>query len=145
MASFRVNEPNVVYEAFGEEVVLVNLDTGKYYSISGTGPTLWNDLARGFEIEQVVARIQRVYTGDNAAIATDVSKFAERLLDEQLLVPAVEPQASSVAEVVAATGARPSFVSPVIENYDDMQDLLVLDPIHDVDASGWPVVKKIAG
>lgn len=145
MASFRVNEPNVVYETFGEEVVLVNLETGKYYSISGTGPTIWSDLAKGLDLEQVVAHMQGLYAGEDAVIAGAVDEFAGRLVNEQLLVPSNGQGASSVTEIVAVANMKPTFVSPVIENYDDMQDLLVLDPIHDVDASGWPVVKKIAG
>jgi hypothetical protein len=34
-----------------------------------------------------------------------------------------------------------SWSSPVLSIYDDMQDLLLLDPIHDVDESGWPAIK----
>jgi hypothetical protein len=30
------------------------------------------------------------------------------------------------------------FVAPVLDKYTDMQELLLLDPIHEVDASGWP-------
>jgi hypothetical protein len=26
----------------------------------------------------------------------------------------------------------------VLERYTDMQELLLLDPIHDVDQTGWP-------
>jgi hypothetical protein len=28
--------------------------------------------------------------------------------------------------------------------YEDMQDLLLLDPIHDVDETGWPARKQDA-
>ena len=28
-----------------------------------------------------------------------------------------------------------------MEKYDDMQELLLLDPIHEVDEAGWPVKK----
>jgi len=34
------------------------------------------------------------------------------------------------------------FAPPVLEVYTDMQDLLLLDPIHDVDETvGWPSPK----
>jgi hypothetical protein len=32
----------------------------------------------------------------------------------------------------------------VLERYTDMQELLLLDPIHDVDESGWPH-RKVPG
>jgi hypothetical protein len=31
------------------------------------------------------------------------------------------------------------FHAPVLQVYSDMQDLLLLDPIHEVDATGWPM------
>src|SRR5258708_32276586 len=34
MTGFRINDPDVVFEAFDEEIVVVNLDTGDYYSIT---------------------------------------------------------------------------------------------------------------
>ncbi len=32
-----------------------------------------------------------------------------------------------------------AFAPPRLQRYTDMQDLLLLDPIHDVDEVGWPV------
>jgi hypothetical protein len=34
--------------------------------------------------------------------------------------------------------AKHTFAEPVIEEFDDMQGLLLLDPIHDVSEEGWP-------
>ena len=33
------------------------------------------------------------------------------------------------------------FAPPRLEKYSDLEDLLVLDPIHDVDEAGWPIAK----
>ena len=37
--------------------------------------------------------------------------------------------------------ARGAYRTPVLSIYTDMQDLLLLDPIHDVDQAGWPTRK----
>jgi hypothetical protein len=137
---FRVNEPSVLFESFDEEIVAVNLDTGNYYSISKTGPMIWMDAVNGLSVEEIVDRVGSRYTGERDAIATEVGAFIDRLLSNELLVESsgVSPR----RERTLVLGAdRTQFVSPVIENYSDMQDLLMLDPIHDVDAAGWPVAK----
>ena len=36
---------------------------------------------------------------------------------------------------------RPAFVAPALTRYTDVKDLLVLDPVHDVDEMGWPTPK----
>jgi len=35
------------------------------------------------------------------------------------------------------------FRAPVLNVYADMKDLLLLDPIHDVDEVGWPTPKSV--
>jgi hypothetical protein len=30
------------------------------------------------------------------------------------------------------------YKPPAIERFDDLEELLVLDPIHEVDEAGWP-------
>ena len=37
----------------------------------------------------------------------------------------------------AGASARP-YEPPQLEKYTDMQDLVLLDPVHEVDATGWP-------
>jgi len=145
MTAFRVNEPNVVYEIFDEEIIVVNLDAGNYYSISGTGRTIWIDLVGGCGINEIASRIQGRHTGEFDAIAAAVAAFADRLVNEELLVRAGDVVAWPRTASIEQAGDRTPFKPPSIEKYEDMQDLLGLDPIHDVDSAGWPVVKKNAG
>ncbi len=37
---------------------------------------------------------------------------------------------------------KKSFCLPIIEKYTDLEELLLLDPIHEVDESGWPKQKS---
>jgi hypothetical protein len=37
---------------------------------------------------------------------------------------------------------KPRFEPPILRTFEDMQDLLLLDPIHEVDEMGWPNAKK---
>ena len=34
--------------------------------------------------------------------------------------------------------SQDDFTNPVLEKFTDMAELLLLDPIHEVDDSGWP-------
>ena len=139
MQRFRVNEPNVVYEAFDEEIVLVNLETGNYYSVRGTGPAIWMELARGRGATEIVDTLQARYRGDPEPMAAAIADFARSLIDAELLVDAANGVAVAAPEPVAEVADKLPFEPPVIESYADMQDLLMLDPIHDVDTAGWPV------
>ena len=53
---------------------------------------------------------------------------------------------SSSAPSLDSDGEMPTSVMdlkpPVLNKYTDMQDLLLIDPIHDVEAHGWPAKRE---
>lgn len=137
---FRVNEPNVVFEAFDEEIVLVNLETGNYYSARGSGPEIWLAVARGQTAEEIAEGLSHRYGEDAGALREAVDPFIASLQAAELIVETEDGADQMRTPAPALAGAEPSaFSPPVLEAYADMQDLLMLDPIHDVDAAGWPV------
>ena len=109
---FRVNEPNVVFETFDKEIVAVNLESGNYYSISGSGPTIWVDIARGLSHEEAVDRILSRHTGERPAIDADVTSFINRLIGEKLIIESTESSASNKIEP-EHTASKTPFEKPV--------------------------------
>lgn len=134
---YRVNSPSIVSEVIDGEVVMINLDTGSYYSAGKTGAVVWEALARGASLGDIAGFVAARFDGKMDEIETAVAAFVEKLLTEQLIVAdaSLPPPALSAGP---ASGAKAAFQAPRIERYDDMRDLLLADPIHDVDQAGWP-------
>lgn len=136
--SYTPNDPNVVHEAIDGEVVIVNLADGIYYSTEGTGATVWQLLAEGCTVTSIIDELATHYATPRETVVRDVTYLAKMLLSENLLRPngaEVRPAQGRLAEV----GAPATYAMPEISKYVDMQNLLVLDPIHEVeDESGWP-------
>ena len=42
------------------------------------------------------------------------------------------------AAAVQPVGGRVPFEAPSFTTFTDMQDIILLDPVHEVDARGWP-------
>ena len=73
-----------------------------------------------------------------AEVERAIAGFVSQLLDEGLLVESADTGSAEGAEIVAGG----TFETPVLSKYTDMQELLLLDPIHDIDPSvGWPFPK----
>ena len=67
------------------------------------------------------------------------------LADEGLVVGAGASSGSTPRLVAIAQDATPqAFDAPRLERYTDMQDLVLLDPVHQVDDTGWPRTKEDA-
>jgi hypothetical protein len=137
---FRVNSPDVAWESFDGEVVIVNLQSGHYFSARSTGALIWRALASGASRAEVDALVISAFEGDAADIERSVRDFVDMLLERSLIAPLAEgelPAAGSPADATPAI-ARSAFAAPVLDTYADMQDILLLDPIHEVDDTGWP-------
>jgi hypothetical protein len=55
------------------------------------------------------------------------------------LVPAVAVGQPAADSTEVNSGVRPTFESPTLAKFTDMEDLLLLDPVHEVSPDqGWP-------
>lgn len=141
---YIVNAPSVIGEVLDGEAIIVNLDSGAYYSLRNTGGAIWNLLEKGATLSQVIDQMVRQYHGPVEAIEASVHALAYELQAEKLIVPAPQPAPQPAVSPPATpapngNGDRQPFQPPILEKFTDMADLLLLDPIHEVDeAAGWP-------
>lgn len=144
--TYRVNRPDVIDEQFDDEYVLVNLRLGKYYSLNRPAAGVWDLLNENLPRNKMLAQLEVKYAADSAQIAADLDHLLAEMVSEELIVPQPGAPAWSPAEPdpESAPAQRLEYIAPQIEKYTDMQALLLLDPIHQVDESGWPATKPDA-
>jgi hypothetical protein len=138
---YAINSPRVIHESFEQELVIVNLDTGRYYCLQEAGVPIWSALSTGASAQEIAEIISETFEADGETLTRAIRDLVNDLLDEQLIVVrATEATGDRAARRAPLTdGAKRPFLAPTLQKYTDMQDLLLLDPIHEVDASGWPV------
>jgi len=134
---FEVDPVRIVHETIEGETILIDLETGIYYSLRGSGAEIWNLLIAGITEAEVVAEMQRRYGSEVEAVAATTEQLIEDLLAENLLELA-EPGTEPVSAPPRPESANGLFEPPTLERYTDMEYFLLLDPIHEVHAGGWP-------
>jgi hypothetical protein len=129
-----------MHERIEDEVIVIDLATGSYYSLRNVGATIWTELERGAAEDEIVAALERRYEASSEEIGAAVGRLVKELAVEGLVEPtqangngAADPASSEEGNV-----SREAFSAPVLEKHTDMQDLILLDPVHEVDARGWP-------
>jgi Coenzyme PQQ synthesis protein D (PqqD) len=142
---FQVNSANVISETIDGETIIIDLTTGTYFSLRGTGAEIWDLIETGTADTQIVERLVGSYEGEPGEIAAAVQHLLGELECDRLIARVEGPQASPAVVNGRAEGTRRRFAAPSLEKHTDMQDLVLLDPVHQVDATGWPHAKPEAG
>lgn len=130
---YAVASRDIVFESFDGDAVVLDLSNGKYFGFSDSGSRVWQALSSG-----VAAKTLAEATAIGPA---ELEGFISRLQEFGLLVPTDAPAQPLAAELVAelATAREPLRV----EIHDDLADLIIVDPIHEVEEPlGWPAVKQ---
>jgi len=142
---YRINTPKVAFEVFEDEVVMVNFDNGAYYSINGTGSRLIGLLGRGVAEEGLAGHMEALYGCDRTTAEGDVRAFLDALRQEDLVTPLGADETHPETAVSPEDAVGGPYEAPTVSKYSDMEDLIMLDPIHEVDESGWPNPKPDDG
>jgi hypothetical protein len=127
--------PQAMHETIDGETIIIDLSTGTYYSLRGSAPAVWAALVDGGDGEAIVGALERVYDAAPGAISAAVESFLQQLEAVQLIAPGGDP---AVPHDAADPAQRLPFEEPRLERYDDLQDVILLDPVHQVDDRGWP-------
>lgn len=147
VARYRINSPAVVAQTIDGEAVVINLNTGCYYGFNRSASAAWDMLGQGLSTGEIVTAIAGSAGAPGAPttagrlppgeIEAAVARLIGRLLEEELIAE----RGGAPADPAKGTRPLPAFEEPALTKYSDMQDLLLLDPIHEVTDSGWPVKK----
>lgn len=142
---YRVNSPKVIGEVLDREAIIVNLDSGVYYSVRDAGALVWQLVERAVDYTTIIDVVSKVYRGNPIEISTHLTSLLEEMVQEALLLtddltpsPGDEnaENETGFGDLISEKGG--DFVPPTLEKYTDMADILLLDPIHEVGNQGWP-------
>ena len=136
----RINSPDVIHESFDSESVIVNLRVGTYFSLNEAGLPLWDQINSGASEQQLCDLWQKTHETSEEQARSLIRAFLQELHEEQLIVLDTSELLAGASEPLPVSMPR-----PVLQKYTDLQDLLMLDPIHDVDERGWPHSKPVDG
>ena len=128
----------VLAKEFDGELTLINLSTGVYFAAGGPALDVWQAFVAGRSLAATAKVLSMRYEISETEAYNEVSKLAGLFVHQGLLVP-VPARAEDVLPYL--TSPRALWTPPWFEDYGDMQDLLLLDPVHYLNAGAWPDAK----
>jgi len=134
---FRINTPSVVYERFDNELVAIQMGTGAYHSMVGVAADAFVLLSEEATAAELAEALATRYAATSSEILAALDPFLEQLQKHELIAPVETRQPRSRLRISGDERGLP-FVAPSLEAFQDLEGLLLLDPIHEVDDEGWP-------
>src|SRR6267142_1374554 len=116
---FRINSPTVTHETIDGEAVIINLDSGNYYSLVEVGSLIWGLIDRGASASEVINLIGETYQCNAADIDRGVQELLTQLLQENLIVPfegagSLDRSQVSPQQPTQSSHEKPPFNPPLL-------------------------------
>ncbi len=132
--AIRVRVEDVSAERMEGDVIAVNLHTGAYFSLSGTAADVWTVFATGAGFDECCAALDAAFA--TSVPRDQVSTLVSSCVEHGLFEP-IEPREVAV-DSLPDDWQRGAWIEPRLEVFDDLKDLILVDPIHDASVLGWP-------
>jgi len=126
----RSNRPEIAAKIVDGEAILINLNSGVYYSMGGSGPFVWALLDRGTSISGMVDAVSDRFRVPGSAVLDDLRRLTNELVTERLAIVGepLSPGEGTESETSSDDEVPPSFEPPRLIKYDDMAEIFALDP-----------------
>lgn len=131
--NYQIEPKAIVHETIDSEVVIVNFANGNYYSLIGVSAFIWEILLTGPKTdEEIHSALLRTYRVDDGTAKRDISIFLTSLITEGL-IKKLELKENNLPTIHLEAVGKKSYHAPVIEIHSDMREVIVLDPVHEID------------
>lgn len=134
-SSYTFASQNIAAERFEGEYVILDLASGRYIALSAHAGAIWDALMAGMSPDAIGDAIEADESRREA-----LNAFVSQLAELALIAPMDEPAPSTslngqLDEISRVEGP----LELTIDVFDDLSELLLADPVHDVDEdAGWP-------
>ncbi len=137
---WTVDEERVVAEILDDEVVVIDLVSGRYHATTGVGTTVWTAISApgGSRLADIVEAVRAAHSSVPADADATIEAFLRTISEAGLVAERAVTTDAGAEAAVSHPAARTPWAPPTLESHDDLQDLLLLDPVHDVSDLGWP-------
>jgi hypothetical protein len=134
MIRFEIDTKRFVSDPLEGETIIMDMVAGRLFLLEEGAATVWENIVKGGARDELLSSVGSRY-GSEAVTACET--FLQRLSELGLVS---EISTNKEIAVAANSGLWPAAIGEFrLTEYDDMIDIITMDPIHDVDPNrGWP-------
>lgn len=82
---YRIDREKVFWRHVEGETIILNIESGLYYTVDGVGSLAWSMIVEGRPDDQILERILSTYDVSPESAARDLKRWVESLKKEKLI------------------------------------------------------------
>jgi hypothetical protein len=135
----KLNSTAISCERLDGEMVIISFETGKYFNANGPAADILFMIENNVD-QSLWQEILSNHFKDFQIETSKIDEFLSKLVLERIVV---ETSTSNFEALnLPKDYQRLEWGSPTLLVFDDLADLLLIDPIHDTSLDGWPIKKE---
>ena len=83
--AYRIDRNRVAWDEIDGETLIINVETGFYFSLDDVGSLIWSMLVDGVDERDMVARIVNEYEVEESTAREDLQALVDVLVGEELV------------------------------------------------------------
>lgn len=136
---YKLNEEKMFYDIADGQAVVINYVTGMYYGTSSLGSVILDRLVHGNAPDKICIAVEAL-PGCPEDFRTEIDSFIAKLQEKEILISGDTLPGGE--ETIDGNILEDGFVL-TLDEFSEVQDLILADPVHDVDVEkGWPIFKE---
>ena len=137
---YAFNDKKAFCDDTDGQLIVLNFDTGAYYSFNSLASMVFRDLIAGYEKNKIEQMLEQFAPAEDVKL--QLSELVDKMLEKELIISIAESQTPKEPMSFYTESLLEDGFSLHIDEFMDVADLLLMDPIHEVDPDvGWPQVK----
>ena len=139
MAQVELNSSGISCERLDGEMVIISFETGKYFNSNGAAADILYLIENSVD-RSLWGQILGTQFSEFEESSSGIAEFLGLLLEEKIVLESSEVVVTTID--LPTDYQRGAWQKPALLVFDDLADLLLIDPIHDTSLEGWPTVKN---
>lgn len=142
MTCYVLNEEKMFSDISDGIAIVINSETGIYYGMNELGTVIFENLINGVSVEKIAEKLKS-FADAPSDIENKLNSFINELLDKNLIIAS---NIDGINDVNLNQESVSGGFDLSVSEYDDAQELLLADPIHEVrEDTGWTGEKNSIG
>jgi hypothetical protein len=85
MVAKYIQNKKVIQSTIGEEVVMLDMDSGFYFGLNSVASIIWRKLEKEISLEEIISELLEEYNIDQATCENETEIFLNQLIERNII------------------------------------------------------------